>query len=280
MNIIEQSLIAKSPRKASEDGIVITDDFIAVIDGSTSKTQRRHNSRMSNGRYAMKLISSYIRRMPKETTCHQFCLGATRVIRERYTSLWSRLREGSSEQILQRLFDHPEERLCASVIIFSRLRREVWLVGDCHCLLNGEYCDNPKPYEQELAEMRAQRVRELLAEGMKPSDLLQQSDPAREVMIPHMLEVMHNQNVTYAVVDGFPIPESKVPVIALGFEPFEIVLASDGYPFLCPTLEASEQRLQQQHDTDPLNIGSFKATKAFVEGNNSFDDRSYIRFTV
>ena len=151
MNIIEQSLIAKSPRKASEDGIVITDDFIAVIDGSTSKTQRRHNSRMSNGRYAMKLISSYIRRMPKETTCHQFCLGATRVIRERYTSLWSRLREGSSEQILQRLFDHPEERLCASVIIFSRLRREVWLVGDCHCLLNGEYCDNPKPYEQELA---------------------------------------------------------------------------------------------------------------------------------
>lgn len=280
MNIIEQSLIAKSPKKASEDGIVITDDFIAVIDGSTSKTKRRHNRRMSNGHYAMKLISSYIRRMPKETTCHQFCLGATRVIRERYTSLWSRLREGSSEQILQRLFDHPEERLCASVIIFSRLRREVWLVGDCHCLLNGEYCDNPKPYEQELAEMRAQRVRELLAEGVKPSDLLQQSDPAREVMIPHMLEVMHNQNVTYAVVDGFPIPESKVPVIALGFEPFEIVLASDGYPFLCPTLEASEQRLQQQRDTDPLNIGSFKATKAFVKGNNSFDDRSYIRFTV
>ena len=280
MNIIEQNLIAKCPKKASEDGIVITDDFIAVIDGSTSKTKRRHNRRMSNGRYAMKLISSYIRRMPKETTCHQFCLGATRVIRERYTSLWSRLREGSSEQILQRLFDHPEERLCASVIIFSRLRREVWLVGDCHCLLNGEYCDNPKPYEQELAEMRAQRVRELLAEGVKPSDLLQQSDPAREVMIPHMLEVMHNQNVTYAVVDGFPIPESKVPVIALGFEPFEIVLASDGYPFLCPTLEASEQRLQQQRDTDPLNIGSFKATKAFVKGNNSFDDRSYIRFTV
>ena len=37
---------------------------------------------MSNGRYAMQLISRYIRRMPKDTTCHQFCLGATRVIRE------------------------------------------------------------------------------------------------------------------------------------------------------------------------------------------------------
>ena len=79
-----------------------------------------------------------------------------------------------------------------------------------------------------MAEMRAQRVGELLASGMNPDDLLQKSDPAREVMIPHMLEVMHNQNVTYAVVDGFPIPETKVPVITLGFEPFEIVLASDG----------------------------------------------------
>ena len=116
---------------------------------------------------------------------------------------------------------------------------------------------------------------------MKHSDLLQQSDPAREVMIPHMLEVMHNQNVTYAVVDGFPIPESKVPVIALGFEPFEIVLASDGYPFLCPTLAESEDRLRQQRESDPLNIGpDFQATKAFHPDFNSFDDRSYIRFTI
>ena len=279
MKIIEQSLIAKSPTTPSEDGIVITDDFIAVIDGSTSKTLRRHNRRMSNGRYAMQLISRYIRRMPKDITCHQFCLGATRVIRQSYTSLWQRIRGEKSEQVIQHLYDHPEERLCASVIIYSRLRREVWLVGDCHCLLNGEYVDNPKPYEQPLAEMRAARVRELLKEGMSPDDLLHASDPAREVMIPSMLELMHNQNVTYAVVDGFPIPETKVPVISLGFQPFEIVLASDGYPFLLPTLEESEARLQQQRRDDPLNIGTFKATKAFVQGNNSFDDRTYIRFT-
>ena len=155
----------------------------------------------------------------------------------------------------------------------------MWLVGDCHCLINGQYFDNPKPYEQELAEMRAARVVELLASGVKPAALLQASDPAREAMIPRMLEVMHNQNITFAVVDGFPIPETKVPIITLGFQPNEIVLASDGYPFLQSTLEDSEQRLQQQRESDPLNIGSFKATKAFVAGSNSFDDRTYIRFT-
>ena len=129
--------------------------------------------------------------------------------------------------------------------------------------------------------MRAKKVRELLAEGVSQKELLQEHDPAREVMIPSMLELMKNQNVTYAVIDGFPIPESKVPIILLNFsKPVEIVLASDGYPRLAPTLAETEALLDQQRQSDPLNIGDFKATKAFVEGNNSFDDRSYIRFTV
>ena len=58
------------------------------------------------------------------------------------------------------------------------------------------------------------------------------------------------------------------------------MLATDGYPFLCPTLAESEARLQQQRENDPLNIGDFKATKGFMKGNNSFDDRTYIRFQV
>ncbi len=270
MKITEQSIIAKNPEKKSEDGIVVTADFIAVIDGSTSKTKRRHCPWMSNGRYAMQLISRYIRRMPANTSCHQFCVGVTQTLRRHYRWRFP----------VARMQQHPEERLCASVIIYSRLRREVWMVGDCQCLIGDNYFDNPKPYEQQLAEMRAEKVRELLAAGVPQKELLQAHDPAREVMIPTMLEVMQNQNVTYAVVDGFPIPETKVRVIPLDFQPWEIVLASDGYPQLAPTLEESEALLAQQRHDDPLNIGSFKATKAFVEGNNSFDDRSYIRFTV
>ena len=176
--------------------------------------------------------------------------------------------------------EHPEERLTASAVIYSRRRHEVWLVGDCHCLIGNQYYDNPKPYEQPLAEMRAQKVREMLNAGVSQHELLQSHDPAREVMIPTMLENMKNQNVTYAVIDGFPIPQQLVPVITLNFQPWDIVLASDGYPFLEPTLAATEARLEEQRQNDPLNIGHFKATKAFVEGNNSFDDRSYIRFQV
>ena len=40
MDIIESSIIGKKSPEACEDGMVVTDDFIAVIDGSTSKTPK------------------------------------------------------------------------------------------------------------------------------------------------------------------------------------------------------------------------------------------------
>ena len=275
MTILEQTLIPKNPATKSEDGIVVTDNFIAVIDGSTSKTNRRHNSRMTNGRYAMTIVSDYVSSMPANTSCHQFCVGVTAAIRKRYLPFWKR----DKQAVINHLQQHPEERLCASAAIYSRLRREVWLVGDCQCLIGGEFYENPKPYEEVLARMRAEKVKELLAEG-KTADEILANDVARQSVIPRMLQEMQNQNVTYAVIDGFPIPEQKVSVLTLDFRPWEIVLATDGYPFLCPTLAESEAKLAQQRHDDPLNIGTFKATKGFTPGNNSFDDRTYIRFEI
>ena len=294
MQIIEQTLVAKNPKAKSEDGIVVTADFIAVIDGSTSKSQYRHSLLRSNGRYAMQLVSRYIRRMPKTTTCPQFLSGVTAYVRKHYR-----------KSMLSRLAEHPEDRLTCSVVVFSRVCRELWMVGDCQALIipDGQatgadgkgtadggqtsdtklqmtWLDNPKPAEAELAAMRAAEVRRQLAEGKTVDDLLR-NDTARPTIIPRMLETMRQQNITYSVVDGFPIAAQHVRTIALDFRPWQVVLASDGYPFLCPTLADSERRLRQQREEDPLNIGpAFQATKAFHPDYNSFDDRSYIRFCV
>ena len=242
---------------------------------------------MSNGRYAMQIISSYIRKMPAKTSCHEFCTGVTRAVSRHYTGffwrwyplLWGGKAGSSRQATLDRLLSHPEERLTASAVIYSRLRREIWMIGDCQCLIGGELCENPKPYEQALAEQRAVKVEELLAQGKTPNEILS-NDVARASVIPRMLREMQNQNRTYSVIDGFNIPERLVPVIALDFRSWEIVLASDGYPFLCSTLEESETRLAHQKTTDPLNIGDFKATKGFTPGNDSFDDRTYVRFVA
>ena len=217
----------------------------------------------------MKLVSSYIRHMPKNTTCDAFLRGVTAYVRKHY-----------KKSMLQRLAEHPEDRLTCSVVVFSRLCREIWMIGDCQCLIGGEYYDNPKPYEAELAAMRAKEVERQLSDGKTIDDLLR-NDTARPVIIPRMIETMRQQNITYSVVDGFPIDRRHVLVIPLDFQPYEIILASDGYPFLHPTLEESEAALQHQRKEDPLNIGPhFQATKAFHPDNNSFDDRTYIRFRV
>ena len=265
MQIIEKTVVAKNPKKKSEDGIVVTNNFVAVIDGSTSKTKYRHSLFRTNGRYAMYLTARYIRQMSKTTTSEQFLRGVTAYIRKHY-----------NKSMLPRLAEHPEDRLTCSAVVYSRLNREIWMVGDCQCMINGELFDNPKPAEAELAAMRAEEVKRLLATGVTQEELLR-NDTARPVIIPRMLETMRGQNVSYSVIDGFPIARQHVRIIPLDFRPWEIVLASDGYPILRPTLAESEEELQKLREEDPLNIGRFQATKAFHPDFNSFDDRSYIR---
>lgn len=265
MNVIEKSIIGKKSQEACEDGLVVTPDFIAVIDGSTSKTPGHLNPDMKNGRYAMMLVSQYIREELKpEATVDDFCQGVTDYI---YNKVYEPL------GVTERLMCHPEERLTASAILYSRARKEVWMAGDCQALIGGRLYDNAKPYEQEIA---ARRVA-LIAEGLSPAEARKQIEP---LLIEAMLS---GQNKNYTVIDGFPIYREGVKVVSVSSSEtvsasFEIVLASDGYPFLKPTLAESEEALANQIANDPQNISCFIATKGLVEGNKSFDDRTYIRF--
>ena len=281
MKIIESSIIGKKSQEACEDGMVVTDDFIAVIDGSTSKTPKHLNPDMKNGRYAMMLISEYIREELKaDASVDDFCQGVTAYI---YNKVYEKL------GVEERLKEHPEERLTASAILYSRTRNEVWMVGDCQAIIDGKLYENGKPYEQEIARKRV----ELIEQGLSPAEARKQIEP---LLIKAMLS---GQNQTYTVIDGFPIYREGVKVVALKTKPVsssietyfqeqtkpvsspnEVVLASDGYPFLKPTLAASEAALVHLIAHDPQCIHDFIATKGLVAGNKSFDDRTYIRFRV
>ena len=170
------------------------------------------------------------------------------------------------------------------------------MVGDCQAIIAGKLYENGKPYEEKIARKRV----ELIEQGLSPAEARKQIEP---LLIEAMLS---GQNQTYTVIDGFPIYREGVKVVSVsdsssvqdsvpasdsvpcsdsasasGTIPSsssEIVLASDGYPFLKPTLAASEAALAEQIANDPQNIHSFIATKGIVEGNKSFDDRTYIRF--
>ena len=141
--------------------------------------------------------------------------------------------------------------------------------------LTARHTKTPKPDEAAIAGKRAAIAQGMLDNGVATVDGLRGNDLARQAIIGELIESMGNQNKTYAVVDGFSIPASKVRIIRIPRTAREIVLASDGYPHLKPTLDASEEALEKQLAADPLNIRLFKATKGWVAGNNSFDDRTY-----
>lgn len=250
-----------------EDGMVINDNFVCVIDGSTSKTTRRHHPVLSNGRYCMTLISEIVQSMPRHTTMPQFCAAITKKIRAAYRNA-----------DIPRLTEHPEERLTASCIVYSDYRKEVWMVGDCQALIDGVFYDNPKPYELKHAEKRIEKLKEILDTKLYSIYDLCSHDLGRDAILQDIIDSMKFQNVTYSVADGFPILMEDVIVINVSGA-HSIVFTSDGYPFVLPTLGQSEVALTNQKNRDPLNMRYFKATKAFIPTNSSFDDRTYVRFT-
>lgn len=269
MTIIEQSIIGKADAGRCEDGLVVCDAFMAVVDGSTSKSSLQFHPAMSNGQYCMTIVADYIRSMASDGCCHDFCDGVTSIIRAVYDA------SGADMKLLRR---NPKERMAASAAIYSRSRQEIWLVGDCQCMVDGQFFDNPKPYEHLMAEMRGAYIRMLLQKGRPMSDF-QSHDDGRDFILPVFDSTCRHQNMTFSVIDGFPIALDKVRVINVSGAK-EIVLATDGYPFLYPTLSKSEQALTRQLSEDPLCIGHFKATKGLMRGNQSFDDRTYIRFRL
>lgn len=277
MKVIESKIEGKKSPESCEDGLVVTADFIAVIDGSTSKTPHHLSPDMKNGRYAMVLISEYIQHELKpESTVEDFCEGVTSYI---YNKVYRQ--QGIEEQMQA----HPEERLTASAILYSKAKNEVWMVGDCQAIIGGKLYENNKPFEDIVARRRV----ELIRQGFTPQE-------ARKTIEPLLIQAMlEGQNKTYTVIDGFPIYQKGMKVVSLNapqknvetdvadslpLPTKEIVLASDGYPFLKPTLTESEEALAHLLAYDPQCTHEFIATKGIVVGNKSFDDRTYIRFQI
>lgn len=240
----------------------MTDDFIAVIDGSTSKADVRYSSDVSNGQLCMQIVSRVItEKLSADATIHDFC---------RLTA------EAVSAYYPEKPLKADNNLMAASAVVLSIKRREVWFVGDCLCLIDGVLYEYPKPEEEINASKRAECIKEMLREGRVTVDELRVHDYGRDTIKNELRSCCEKQNRDYAVINGMDIPEHLVHVVSVA-DANEVVLASDGYPILKGTLEESEKELERIIKDDPLCIDMYKATKGVMKGNKSFDDRTYIR---
>lgn len=266
---LETSCIGKKSADLCEDAFFAGEHFAAVIDGSTSKASRTYHEKMSNGRLASLTARDVIGKLPFDADLKMTCSLLEKAISELYEKYDADACD---------LREHPENRITASAVIYSHFRKEIWMIGDCLCLVDGKLYTNEKPHEAALAEKRSKEIHRLLEEGYSIEQLME-DDLGRKVILAGIIASTKGQNKTFSVIDGFPIPTELVKVIEVA-DAKEIILASDGYPIVENCLEKTEKALDDIVKNDPLLIDLYKATKGLRPGQTSFDDRTYIRMRV
>lgn len=258
MRILERFTCSKTGDPASnEDALWIGEWGCLVADGVTAKNTTRLNG-MTGGQIAIQSILA-----AAET------LSGSETAREAFARIQQTIRSLDLPAGLD-----PQ----ASVLIYNHNRRELWSVGDCPFILNGCCFRNEKKVDQLLSAVRKMAIEALLTAGYTEEELLRH-DLAREMLLP-FLKLQSNligsdSDLRYCVVDGSH-PIRDLTVIPVPPES-NLVLATDGYPDLKPTLAESEQALAYILRNDPLCWHIFPSTKGISPGNLSFDDRTFLR---
>ena len=146
------------------------------------------------------------------------------------------------------------------------------MIGDCQAMVDGRKYLQPKRSDVILSQFRSL----LMALQVPASE-------ARAKVEPWIVNATAFANKVgtsygYSVLNGEEIPDELIKVIHLSEGKHEIILASDGYPLLRPTLQQSEQDLDRLLKEDPQCCRLYESTKGLKPGNKSFDDRTYVRF--
>lgn len=270
IDVIERFLCGKrGDAQGGEDRIVVTDDFAAVIDGATSAGYRFSGKGL--GAYAADVVANTLEALDAEVTADEFVGEATRRI--------------ASFIRARKLPVGGAINPAASAAVYSRRHHEVWFVGDCQARVGEQVYRFDKTIDRVLSDVRA-LVLELERAAGTPDAVLQETDPGRVFIQPLLERQAELQNrraggaFDYHALDGSHVPSRGIVVASLSSADREVVLGTDGYPALLPTLEATEEALAAGLEADPLCEADLRSTKGLRPDQVSFDDRAYLRFTV
>lgn len=109
MQIKEYFLCGKKSPETNEDGIFLSKDFAAIVDGATAKSKFTKNGK-STGRLAMELIIKAIAKLPAPISMSDAVAKISAAIYAFY----------EDNDLLSVLKDKPNLRFTASAVIYSR----------------------------------------------------------------------------------------------------------------------------------------------------------------
>ncbi|MEH1930249.1 hypothetical protein [Nostoc sp.] len=252
-----------------DDFIVVNQNFVAVLDGATDISGARYNG-ISSGRFVAEIGAQFLENLSPDSNVIEAIEDITQAVKQSLLGV--------------KPDKTPIYTPCFAMIIFSAARREIWRVGDCQYLLDGEGSNPTIQVDQITSQLRSLIVRSYLAQGKTIEDLLK-DDPSPNFLAPfyRLQSALRNhpkEPFGYGAIDSTTVPKRYIEVIKVPEQVKSIVLASDGYPDLKATLTESETVLTKILTVDPLCYEHYLEQRGLAPNRESFDDRTYVRLTL
>lgn len=244
------------------DRLVVTEGFVAVLDGATPKGAHVREATAATVAM-MDDLASAIRAMAPGAD--------VATVLETLTAA-------------ARPHRHPHAPSAAGAVYSDHLRAVV-VVSDVWVAVDDAPTFFGHELERALATVRVAFTRRELARGRTVAEL-RREDPGRAAVVDLLEAERELRNVDapgdcfFAAIDGEPIPPRLVTVVPVPLGARRLVLASDGYPVLRPTLDQTEAELARVVTEDPLMITLAPGTKAVGPGRSAYDDRTFVSVDV
>ena len=276
MKVIEQFLKGKyNDSDLCEDAICVTDDFVALIDGVTSQSDFRYENKKL-GRIISEILMQAIPKLDCTLNCYESIDFLNNYIINVY----------KEKNIYDRIATDAANQPSASVIMYSKKYRQIWLIGDCMALYGDKILNNELELDKLYSQIRIMILNYLLETGYTEEKMLQE-DLSKKFTLdlskrhPYLRNKRFYGKYDYVVIDGFNRPDKElIKIVDVPKEVDKIVFTSDGYRKPFETLKEAEEDLKKIRQQDPLRYKNYPYGRGFIPNQDGFDDRTYISFEI
>jgi hypothetical protein len=255
----------KGDPSRNEDRLVLSANFVAVIDGASCSGLFGD---VPGGIVAADSVVETLRTLSPEADVDAFVKAATERLAKRLGHIAAQ-----------------QPRPSAAAVVYSDARREIWRIGDCHFRIDETDYPGGKPIDELAYGFRCAMVRARLQLGLTTVEA-ETRRGLRDQPFAALLDVQHafangdaDEPFAYGAIDGRPIPDRFVETYPVG-DARQIVLCSDGFLRPHPTLTEGLETLAALRRDDPLLIKRTAGSRPFAPGARFFDDTTYVRFSL
>lgn len=257
--------------RGNHDGLVINGNYLAVIDAYQARGWRAWDGKPA-GIFAKNIIVSTLGNLVGDLDAAEVITRLEKELQKQSALCMETFRDDE-------IYAYPQAR----VLIYSAAKREIWRLGDSPFVIDGKLYEKKSETLEKARQKRVEVTEHFLANDRTDlKDLIDHDygrSAAMELIVQEERRVDGVESLSGRADVDMDKLLSNVEVFPVEVDQ-EVILASDGFPRILPTLDESEDWLAAERARDPLFIHDYQALKGATDEDMGYDDRSYIRFTV